>query len=291
MKPLYAIAVVCLTLLFTSCDKKETVPGYLKIDSITFSGDPATQGTNSQNITEAWVFIDDDLQGVYSLPCDVPILALGQHEVKIRGGIKKNGIGTERTDYPFFNTFEQTVNFESLKDISIQPLVNYNTDVAMFHEEFEDAGIRVYTGSTSDTTVNLTTDKDKVFEGNGSARLFLQNDNTFGILYTNEKKFLPIGQPVFLEVNYKTDDYMTIGIVTHLIGGSDIFKEIIFVKPSSESATAKGGWNKIYVNLSEQVNKANAGSTFDIYFSMTRSAGKSSSELLFDNIKIIHPKF
>ena len=59
----------------SSCSKKDLeaeIPAYISIDDITLTTDLATQGSAAENITDAWVFINDNLVGVYELPATFP---------------------------------------------------------------------------------------------------------------------------------------------------------------------------------------------------------------------------
>ena len=71
-----------------SCNKEESteVPSYLKIDNILLDDN------STHNITDAWIYIDDNLQGVYELPAHFPLLVTGKHKLRIKAGIKENGI-------------------------------------------------------------------------------------------------------------------------------------------------------------------------------------------------------
>ena len=55
-----------LVLAQSSCEKfsgNQTIPAYLKIDSIRLTTNYATQGTALNAITDAWVYIDGQLIG------------------------------------------------------------------------------------------------------------------------------------------------------------------------------------------------------------------------------------
>ena len=81
------IASIILILLVISCKKDvNNIPSYVSINSIALSSDA------TDNITDAWVYIDDNLQGVYELPANFPVLAEGKHSLRVRAGIKDNGI-------------------------------------------------------------------------------------------------------------------------------------------------------------------------------------------------------
>ena len=92
--------LTCLFLLILlSCEKVDTntIPGFIKINDISLNSNIST------NITDAWVYIDDNLQGVYELPTNFPILEEGIHKLRIKAGIKDNGIGGTRIPYPFYS--------------------------------------------------------------------------------------------------------------------------------------------------------------------------------------------
>ena len=92
-----SIAIVLAVLLFSfgACTKFEgnqTVPAYLKIDTVFFSTNYSLQGENSHEITDFWIYVDDQQIGVFELPAMFPVLAMGKHKLEIRPGIKVNGI-------------------------------------------------------------------------------------------------------------------------------------------------------------------------------------------------------
>src|SRR5580693_7824504 len=98
---LKAIVIYCLSILviylFNSCnlfDPPSAIPSYVHIDSIGFTSYYLTQGSNSHKISDAWVYVDQQLQGVYQLPATFPVLATGSHEIDIKAGIEINGIAS-----------------------------------------------------------------------------------------------------------------------------------------------------------------------------------------------------
>ncbi len=98
---LFALAVIFLA----GCDKFEgdqTVPSYLKIDSLDFFTEPDMQGTSNQKIVDAWVYVDDDLVGGFEMPAIIPVLVEGNHKLEIRPGIVLNGISDTRAPNPVF---------------------------------------------------------------------------------------------------------------------------------------------------------------------------------------------
>ncbi|HOV12628.1 MAG TPA: hypothetical protein PLL90_12785, partial [Bacteroidales bacterium] len=89
---IFMAVVGCVMLFFNSaCKKTDLVPSYIHIDKIDLNTTYEFDGSNSCKITDAWVYIDGDLQGIYELPATFPVLANGQHTIMVRAGIKLNG--------------------------------------------------------------------------------------------------------------------------------------------------------------------------------------------------------
>ena len=84
------ITYLVALLIISACQKEETpntIPAYLKIDTITLD-----ENNTTTNITDAWVYINDQLQGVYELPATFPVLKNDTQTLRIKAGIKLNGI-------------------------------------------------------------------------------------------------------------------------------------------------------------------------------------------------------
>jgi hypothetical protein len=84
-----------IPLLF-SCNKfdgDQTIPSYIHIDKITVVDNPTlNEGSLSNKITDAWVYVDEELIGAFELPATFPVLKKGKHKISIHPGIKLNGI-------------------------------------------------------------------------------------------------------------------------------------------------------------------------------------------------------
>ena len=69
------------TLLF-SCNKfdgDQTIPAYIHIEKITLADNPIiSEGSLSNRITDAWVYVDDELIGAFELPATFPVLKKGE---------------------------------------------------------------------------------------------------------------------------------------------------------------------------------------------------------------------
>lgn len=274
-------------LLLGSCDvinPSEPIPAFLRIDSIDVATNYQVQGTASSDITEAWVFIDGQLQGVHDLPVKTPILDFGEHELTILAGIKRNGISGLRVDYPFYTSFKSDANFVSGDTINLNPLVGYTSPLSFFNEDFEDPGIKLITAFQSDTNIRITRKPEEVFERNGSGIITADSSNVYFFIQTDERFTLLFGQPIFLELNYKTDEDFEIGIVSHF-ASSSIPSRVSYVKNTIEEDLTTS-WRKIYIDVSTAINNNNSAEAFDFYISGQTSA--IGQTFLFDNIKLVY---
>jgi hypothetical protein len=259
-------------------DKEEDIPAYIHIDHFDLTTDPATEGSSSHKITDAWVYLDDQLLGCYELPATLPVLASGEHEIKVRGGIKQNGISSTRVQYPFYTFYTTTVNFVPGNTTTLQPVVSYFQGTTFkWLENFESSGTTIATGPyTSDTSV--VQQSTVVFEGNKSGAVTLTASRPAFFCSSAASYSLPAGeQKTWLELNYKTDHVFTVGVVSYNPSLSNY--ETIALYPTD------GSWNKIYIDLSPQVS-GHSG-PFNISFAMLLTEG-TSANLYLDNIKLVH---
>jgi hypothetical protein len=265
--------------LLNSCkafDPEEQVPSYIHIDHFDLTTDPVTQGSNSAKITDAWVYVDEQLIGAFELPCTVPVLASGSHTVKIRGGIKKNGISATRVQYPFYNFYTTTATLIPGNTVTLQPTVSYYSGTTFeWLENFENTGTTINAGPyTTDTTV--VQESSDVFEGAKSGGLYLPFAQSVFYISSASSYYLPQGeQRAWLELNYKSTHQFTVGVLTN--HNSLASYEALTVNPSET-------WNKIYIDLSPEVS-AHTGPYY-IFFAM--ASADANNQVLLDNIKLVH---
>ena len=87
-KKVYIIGFILIA--FVACKKENLTPAYIKINDIELNN------SSTDKITDAWVYIENQLQGVYELPAKFPVLETGVKEIRIKAGIKNNGISSSR---------------------------------------------------------------------------------------------------------------------------------------------------------------------------------------------------
>ena len=267
------IIALLLASLF-SCKKENVIeiPSYITIESITLDENA------THNITDAWVYIDDKLQGVYELPASFPVLAQEKHKLRIKAGIKDNGIAGTRIPYPFYASYiieEQEFNTETT--ISITPSVSYLESAILDDkpEDFDGPGLNLETDSLT-FSQNITNPLNHYGVITLSDSIFLTE------VTTKEFTNLPQqGAPVYLELDYKCNTRFLIGVYVNFPQSLVLQKELLWITPKED-------WNKIYVNLTATISEAVGADSFKIFIGMQRDFTLEKNTVSFDNLKIVY---
>lgn len=265
-----------------SCKKTDLVPSYIHIDKIDINTTYEFDGTNSSKITDAWVYIDGDLQGVYELPTTFPVLAKGQHTVMVRAGIKLNGIAMSRAYYSFYRSWEATVELTAEQTDTLHPVVTYYENKVQWKEDFETAGMTLLRFANSDTNFIQTQDSTLVFEGASSGVAYLDATAPYLLSVSDQIYDIPQNQsPVFLELNYKTNVPLAIGLYAVLNTGLNNRIDVMVINPNTS-------WNKIYINLTPAANVSSNVAGYKVFFESYKPENQASAEVLLDNIKLLY---
>ena len=282
---IYILLVTLLTL--TSCNEDITT-SWLKIDTINLTTNVTTEGENSDNITDAWVFMDNQPLGVWELPCEIPILADGKHSFTVYAGIKSNGINSSRVKYPFYKATDFDLTLIEGETVSYTPSVSYKSNVNITgREDFEDTGIILNPDIDLDTSkihiISITSNPDIVKYGNNCGKITLSLDDTITQVSTNLNLDLEYGQ-AYMELDYYNTNSFAIGLnsVSASAGNSNN-NPFILIPAQDESL----GWKKIYLDLSSYISNVNQAVSFDFYIVSAIDTDKTNSAVYLDNIKIV----
>lgn len=279
-----------LVCLFSACNlinPEERLPAYIYLQPFDFRLTNSNQGSNHQKITEAWLTVNGEFLGVYNLPSAIPILQEGNVDIRIDAGIKDNGISTLPEIYPFFLPYLSNTTLLPLQTDTLLPITSYRQDIAFaFIEDFE-ADFQLF---TEDLDGNLLTkidfDTEEVFEGRRSGRITLTSNNrVVQIASRIDQKYkglLDKGAFVYLELTYKTDVELGIGLIGHY---NDLSKpaERLFepiLRPRKD-------WNKVYLNFSETAFVLKADE-YQVAFVAVLPPDMDIGRIWLDNIKLVH---
>lgn len=277
-------------LLFASCNGfsgDQTVPAYLHIDTITLSTNYTLQGANTANFTDAWVYIDGSLQGVYELPATFPVLKRDKHTLEVYPGIKLNGNSDTRADNAMWGSVKYA-DFEFVEDsiITIDPQATYYESVQFkWMEDFETAYLKL----EPDTLISKTTrdGADALLVAgthySGVVRLDEEHDSfEFG---TPELYNLPgNGNYVLLEMDYKCTNNFCVGLGGYTPDDGVFETPLVYVRPTN------GVWKKIYINLGPNITDNGDSQYFRVLFAgnLNTEGGNTHDEFYFDNLKVVY---
>jgi len=293
--PFYKWCQLIMAALFLmGCDKFEgdqTIPSYLRIDSLSFLTDNAVQGTNNQKFVDAWIYVDDDLIGGFEMPFTIPVLVEGKHKLEIRPGIQLNGISATRAPYPCIEPIIIS-DFNFIID-SIAPAsgtASYLSNAEfVWMEDFEDASLSILKSLNSDTGIVRT-------EPAGAQGAFIDEFSQYsGISYLdNNRKYLQLvsddgngegfvidrGDFIFLELNYRNNIPFVVGVYIETQDNTIEERPFLIINPSDE-------WNKIYVNFTPIVNETADAVNYKIYMEAQWVDLTDNGFIMLDNIKLV----
>lgn len=282
------IPFVFIFIIFNSCskfDKAEQRPAFLQIDEIELTINSSIEGTSNNKIVDAWVYVDDELVGTFDLPTTVPITKVGEREIKIFAGIKKNGISVDREKYPFFTNYTYNQDLKADSTYILQPTVSYVDDVLIWIEDFEDPSYKL-TPYQSDTTIaRVTTPTSELLEG-GAGLITLNSDQYQCEMRTDEVNFndMPtnLSTPAYIELNYRSNHELVVGVLANSTSGG-IYERSPLITLNSTSNV----WNKTYLYIPDASNFFYGAPEMDLYFKATNPSGIDNINIYLDNIKVI----
>lgn len=260
--------------IFISCEKDDKIPSYLKVNNVNLNYNQ-NFGSITENITDVWVYIEDNLQGVYEIPVEFPVLEEGIKNIRVKAGIKANGIASTRIQYPFYSSFLDTINLVKDETIEIFPTFSYNDAFDAIIEDFENSG------TTVDSTISSEIDFTIVNEDENKYAFAEIISPLINFEIATQDLTLPQqGAPVYLELDYKSSTEFLVGMYINY--PQDVVKsELVWV-------TSKQDWNKIYINLTQTVSESIGAQSFKVFFNMRRNDPSSNEEISLDNIKVLY---
>jgi len=278
------VLIFAAAVALTSCNwinPSEETPSFIRVESIGFNAS-STQGTESQNFVDAWIYIDGKSVGAYELPCTLPVLAEGEHTFEIIPGIMLNGISNTRAIYPFVKPWTSTINLVKDSVVEIHPVSSYYDEIVFETiEDFESGGITIGETTFSDTIMQRTDDPSIVFEGGYSGMLAVDTQHDTIVVKSNSAYVLPTaGEYNFLELNFRTEAPLVVGVISNT-GTQSVFHEIVVLNETDI-------WKKVYVNLTTVTAREYDASSFYYFMWMRLPEGKTEARAYIDNVKLIH---
>ena len=273
-------------------DQPEPAPSFIRVNFFDFNISTSDQGSDSEKITDVWVYLDNNLEGVYELPATIPLHYEGIHELKLYPGIKRNGIAADRKKYPFYTPFTLITELYPDSIIELTPETFYEENLFIRVENFEDADH--FFNSTSTSQVDLITienQEDETFEGNSGA-INMDSNHYFFEVRTDELDFNAFPKnlniPAYIEMDYANNHPFEIGIL-HKDGSIPTYQKqaLITLVPTFENGE-NFKWNKTYLYISDATNFYTSATEFDLYISVLNNNELEDIKIRLDNFKVIY---
>jgi len=273
--------------IFSSCVKNNPDPAWLEVTEWTLLSNAELSGQEgelSQNFSDAWVYIDDKIVGVFEVPFKIPILAEGNVNIKIYPAIRNNGISATKKIYPFAQLFELNATLVKNQTLTINPTTKYYGETNFWIEDFENVTLAIEDDPVSQA--NIVKDNDPLILewGNYYGKVELTSLDSIWVAYTSGAMYLPRGQEVYMEVDY----YNTNNLITGVIGisSSSIVNNQNIQLNDQKPEEVK--WKKIYIDLKEIITNSPNAEYFKMSFQALLDEGDSQGVIIMDNIKVVH---
>ena len=282
---LFCLSFTALVFTLGGCnDEKSEIPTFLSLKTPVIEFVPGT-GSTKQNIEDYWLYVGNDLLGVFSPGQLAPVIGVGIMDMSIQPGIRTNGIRDNAYIYPFLEPYRNSVDLCACGNVvDIQPVFKYKpTAKFSFIEDFESNNSFAEDLDGNNLTTS-TVQNDTVFEGEYSLVLNADEANkknlTTSTLFYND--FASDGRDVYLEFNYKSNLNFQVGLEA-LINGEKAQRLEYGIYNSDV-------WKKMYINLTDLIAASQADGGYRVIFELTHPGSSFSEQgrLYLDNIKLVH---
>lgn len=274
---------ITITLLTNSCVKNNTDPAWLYIDKWTLQANPTNpEGILTQNITDAYVIIDEKVIGYFELPIQLPLLLNGQKQIIIYPAIRNNGISATKKIYPFLEPYTLTKNLT--KNDTITPTTKYYTSTKFWIENFEDAGLKLQTAPNYPPILTTASDPSILKYGQRYGWIHLTKTDSMWMGTTTKMSLPQYGSEVYLEIDYMNTNNLLTGVNSY---GNLTFKANPNIQLNAQKDSEKK-WKKIYIDLKEIISFSTNYTLFEQFLQAKLDPGKEYSDIYIDNIKLVY---
>jgi hypothetical protein len=279
MRFIVFLGLVINFFLLVSCKKYTSSEGafFIKPASVSVST-TSVQGTGNHKITDLWLYVNGKFQGAYPTGNLMPVISKNEKvKINIIAGIKNNGISGTRLGWAFYDFITIDTLVENGKTIDRPLTFKYNDNAKfVWMENFDQQGFSLVKSSSNptDTTWKFANPNDHL-EGK-CAEIGLTGNALVAQVESSTTFALPSGNNnVYLELNYKCNQGFEVGVLAGVIQ-----KSTVFITPSEN-------WNKIYIQLSDAINRSPNSSNHKIYFKMVKTDDNPNPKMFIDNIKLL----
>ncbi len=281
-----SLTCIILSLFFLSGCRKEAneaiIPAYLKVSSVQVVADDQ-QGGDSHLITEVWIYVDSVFQGTFPIPAEVPILTSEKVTIELFAGIRENGQALSPIMYPFY--IKSTIAFEHgpQTTMTVIPEYKYNPQVNFALVETFGSGNQLREDLDGDFETFFVVSSDGALQGQSAKGTLTAQHPTIEVATIFPMENLPTnGTVTFLEIDYKSDIPVSVGLRGRQVGGDPISAYKITLFPDDQ-------WQKVYINFTPELQASQLSSYQAIFLARFDPMLKLDVQNVYlDNIKMLH---
>lgn len=279
-------------LLLSSCNlinPDEDEPTYLTINNMNLQANNA-EGGNTENIEDAWVYVNSQLVGIYEMPATFPVLDKGEQVIEVFGGIRRNGVPDLPEAYPFFERDSIIINLDEGAMLEVTPTVTYRDDaIFLLVEQFnESANLMSFDADNIEETNMETITGPESLDGS-SGVIRVDTANFFFDIGSIALEEVPTtANPVYAEMDFKSDLLMNVGLVAYDVFGNRIFFDF------NQGFNPSDEWKKIYIDLTAAMGGLRSLPGLSYYrlhftaaLNLNNTEGVTEAEILIDNLKLL----
>ncbi len=222
------------------------------------------------------IVIDNDSQ-------DGEFEVFGKNNLQIFAGINNNGLSATKEIYPFYSAYQNDTSFylERGETFKVTPSFKYKPSTKfVWIEDFERSSISLESTPSSASKIDII--QFDIFEGFQSGKVSLDLTNPYTEILSDEKFRLERnGLKVYLELNFKGSQAFTVELWSNNVDGSIYKDNILGLIPVQDR------WKKIYIELTEYVNRNTQAETYQIAFICNPTTISESTYFNIDNIKLL----
>lgn len=298
----FANILFAFALFFTSCKKPDLAAAYIQInyedinnclDVSSFNQDHDLNYDSEQlssfqqhDFSHVNVYVNNKNLGCWKLPCRVPVIGAGNDSasVVLMPCFRKNGMNNTIQGYPFLNVLRQRVLLKKNQTyhVSDNPPVYKYSGYAHFPylETFgNSSSFSPLSGDTNSVTFQPT-----VVEGRSVGKIVLHGIDDHFDVTTNPIPLPVYNYYVYLEITYKSESNMDIGLKLSTDTYAHAVRQVGGVKET------KGEWKTVYFDLSSVLMGYHnaSGSVTNANLILSGVGNEGDTPFYIDNIKIIY---
>jgi len=282
----YFSVVAAVLYVMAGCNiinPSEPTPTYVHIDSFAWNTAAERHGLSiSHNITNVFVYYNDNPIGNFDLPCTFPVITQGDSgTLTVFPGVVLNGQNNFLAKYPFYQSYDLGLKTQPGKVVNVHPITAFN--VYMSDTIISNFNTIVGFGLASGTTpiaqhVDVANSSDGTPFGQISLRT--ATNDTASEDSSRIQFPIPITSQSIIEFEYKNTKPFYMGLQSNVLGVISYKSYLVGLQPSDH-------WQKFYMTAGDFASQF-TGSTYTLFIKTSLDPGDTAGQVQIDNIQYLH---